>query len=241
MIRPREETYTAVNDAIREIEKYLEEYNPLQIIAFISRHVVTLSLDEHTESEDMLWYPLIEYVMSLSLSKPFPTSPKNVDTATINEILDVWKQLVKNFVLYFSNEHINGNEEEEEKTEASIRFKLILDYFAIRGKAYPPHVEKTFCDLFEPHRNHLIEKIGFSAGDFNDFIRYIEIEVISRFQAEVDMFKSTQETYYHFTKWLNGQDIGGESFDESIKRYGEENPELLSQLEMMKHILEAQP
>jgi hypothetical protein len=106
---PRENFYDAVNDAIYGLEEILSLYNPLEIIANIYKHTATLSFHDHADSEDMLWFSLIEYLMSLSLAKPIPKSPKIIDNATKDEVLGYWRQLKNNFSSYFGSEYASEN------------------------------------------------------------------------------------------------------------------------------------
>jgi hypothetical protein len=229
---PRENFYDAVNVAIYELEEILSLYNPLEIIANISKHTAAFSFQDHADSEDMLWYPLIEYLMSLALTKPIPKSPKAMDNVTNDEVLGYWRQLKNNFSSYFGSEYAS----EKGRTEAAIRFKLILDYFSVRGKAYLPHVETTFLGLFRQHNDHLVNTLGFSAENFNEFILYAKREIISAIQGEVDALNSLKELYNRFSEWMKDQDTQGEAPEAIMKRFIEENPDLKSKQEHVNQL-----
>ncbi|MDF1540680.1 MAG: hypothetical protein P1Q69_17415 [Candidatus Thorarchaeota archaeon] len=221
-----------MNEAIHKIEEILSSFNPLEIIAQISKHIATSNLQEHAESEDMLWYPLIEYLMSLALTKPMPTSPKKIENSTIDAILKLWTQLKTNFSLYYISESVDKKGDKE----AEIRFKLILDYFSLRGKSYPPILEKTFLELFEPHEEHLINTLGFSAKDFNDFIGYSKSAITSSINEEFEALQSLEKLHSRFSKWIKGQNVQGETPDNTMKRFIGTDPTLKSLQAKANHL-----
>ncbi|MHA1863840.1 MAG: hypothetical protein ACTSWA_08730 [Candidatus Thorarchaeota archaeon] len=234
---PREDFYDAVNDAIHELEKILEIFNPLEIIASISKHVSTLSSQDHSESEDMLWFPLIEYLMSLSLTKPLPTTPKSADKATIEKVILLWKQLKNNFSAFYGSEYVS----KDGSVEAQIRFKLILEYFGIRGKSYPPHLKKTFLELFKPHNSHLASTLGFSADDFNDFIHHIETEITKALREEQKKCAAIIELHSRFREWEKDKEIIGKPSDVVMKRFIEDNPDLRKQQDQVNELAKIRP
>ena len=232
IVLPRENLYNAVNNAISELEEYLSVYNPLEIIASISKRIAAFSFQDYADSEDMLWFPLIEYLMSLALAKPMPISPKKIDNATIEAVLGHWMQLKNSFSLYFGSEYASG----KDRTKAEIRFKLILDYFSVRAKAYLPHVQKTFLELFGPHKDHLVNTLGFSSENFNDFILHTETEIVSAIQDEMDAIESLKGLHSRFSEWIKNQDVQGESPEDIMKLFIEANPDLESQQKQVNQL-----
>jgi hypothetical protein len=132
---------------------------------------------------------------------------------------------VKRFTAYFGSEYVAAGG----GTAAEIRFKLILDYFGVRKKAYQIHVEKTFTELFRPHRSHIIDKLGFSPEDFSEFIRFVETEITVALQNELDALDSLSELHSRFSKWIRNQDVEGKSKENIMNHFLKQNPDLRSQ------------
>lgn len=216
--------YKAVNDSIYDIEEFLSQHDPLEIIASISKRIAVFNIQDHIESEDMLWQPLIEYLMSLALAKPKPENPKKLEEGVIDSLLEHWKKLVKRFTAYFGSEYVAAGG----GTPAEIRFKLILDYFGVRKKAYQIHVEKTFTELFRPHRSHIIDKLGFSPEDFSKFIRFAETEITVALQNELDALHSLSELHSRFSKRIRNQDVEGKSKENIMNHFLKQDPDLRS-------------
>ncbi len=228
----RNELYKAVNDSIDDIEEFLTQHDPLEIIASVSKHIAIFSIQDHIESEDMLWQPLIEYLMSLALAKPKPENPKKLEEGVFDSLLENWIQLVKEFTAYSGSEYVAAGG----GTAAEIRFKLILDYFGVRKKAYQIHVEKTFTELFRPHRSHIIDKLGFSPEDFSEFIRFAETEITVAIQNELDTLHSLSELHSRFSKWTRNQDVEGKSKESIMDRFLVQNPDLASKKERVDEL-----
>lgn len=233
----RDSLYKAVNATIRELEEYLVVYDPLEIIGNIAHRILGLNPEEHAESDEVLWYPLIDYIMSLALAAPLRESRKHVDKETMEAILLLWQRLKSVFCLYFGTEYTPG----ENWTEAEVRFRLILDYFGVRGKGYSHHLEETFLGLFEQHRNHLTDILGFSAEDLNEFVHYAEAQVISSVKNEVESLESLLEIYGRFSEWMKPGNLPSESRESTMKLFFEQNPQLRSHKERISNISKTQP
>ena len=184
----------AVDATINKFESLLADYNPLSIIAGIQKSIQfsasRISLESNDES-------LIEYLMSLAISKPYSSNWKDAKKVEIEEVLSLWDELKTNVCDYFGSEFVTN---QENPVEAEFRFKLILSYLFRRGDAYIQHLDRTFLELFR--KQNLEDIIGFSAHDLHEFFQRVKGKYLSTMQQEFDIIKTIAEIHKKFNKGL---------------------------------------
>ncbi|MFW9804318.1 MAG: hypothetical protein ACFFFC_16800 [Candidatus Thorarchaeota archaeon] len=226
----------SVADTIHQLEEILAEYDPLHLISIVSKINLVKNPETFSESADIHSEPLVEYLMSLALSKSYPTSPKVPTGRVVQNVLDLWTDLSSNLVSHFGSELLDAG---NDSIEAQIRFKLILDYHLVRGAAYASHIEQTFLELFEGHSSHLLETIGFSAQELHDFLQFseeqISLGINQEFDAFRDLFMKSFEPFIEMIKDGTREDANIVDF---MKRIKTENPELTEDQSKIGQFLE---
>jgi hypothetical protein len=185
----KEELYLEINGTIRKFEQLLEEYDPLSIISIVARDpynpLFLLIPDGYSE-------PLLEYLMSLALAKPYPKTTKQPTKTLREELYKLWKNLTFAVPMYF------GLDISEIQSDTELRFNLILQYLQIRGDAYIQHLNLTFLDLFKSHSQHLQKEIGFSAEDLQGFVNRLEVAITSALKKQMETSIGAHSNYEIF-------------------------------------------
>ncbi|TET09133.1 MAG: hypothetical protein E3J86_09055 [Candidatus Thorarchaeota archaeon] len=160
----REKLYITTSEAIHKIEQILERYDPLSVISVLARDLYNPLFLAFPEGYSE---PLLEYLMSLALAKPYPAAVKKPPPNLREIIYEHWSILKFSVPFY-----IAGNR--SERTEAELRFDLINRFINIRGDAYIQHLRLTSHELLESHALHLEETVGFSESNMKTFFKRIE-------------------------------------------------------------------
>ncbi len=168
--------YLEINRIIRKFELLLEKFNPLSIISIVARDpynpLFLLIPDGYSE-------PLLEYLMSLALAKPYPITAKQPTRIHREELYKLWKDLTFAVPMFY------GSNIGEKQSDTELRFNLILRHLQIRGDAYIQHLNLTFFELFNSHSLHLQKEIGFSAMDLQDFFQRLQVTITSALQRQM--------------------------------------------------------
>ncbi len=213
----------AVDNTVLKFERLLDEYDPLQVISDISRQQLLKDPETYAESIDTSSEPLVEYVMSLALSKLYPAAQKAPTTATMDAVSTLWKELTANLSAYFLAELADKT---TDPTEAQLRADLLMSYFFRRGPDYLVHVEQTFLELLGPHNLHLLNIVGFSAEDLHAFMRRAEKTINSALTHEHDKLEVILRAHSRFSEWAENSDLQGMPTKDVSKQFREDNPDI---------------
>lgn len=218
-------TYEDINKIIKEIEQILDEYDPIEIISWLSKNVGTINPETYVESQIKINLTIVEYFVSLALSKSYKESLKQPTFEVISKVLLLWKLLKYGLEMYFGP---FGIAEKEDIVEAVIRGSLIERFLFVRGNDYMIHLEQTFLDLFESHSNHLKKTLGFSSTDYNKFLRIIEESITSALKQELQESGSKLDEFRKKVKLWQEIELqkDAESEDSRKHKNNQEKPSL---------------
>jgi len=227
----------AVDNTILEFEKLLSEYDPLRVISAISKITLTKNPETYAESAEIYSEALVEYLMSLALSKPYPTLSKIPTAATIDRVLRLWKELCIDLELYFFSEPADKT---MDQTEAQLRVHLLVSYIFVRGPAYAIHLERMFLELFAPHNPHLLNEIKFSARDLHEFLQRAGKKIDSALNQEIAKSRHLLlGAHAGFNEWVEKRNLQNEPIEDVLKEFREENPDLATDMAEFKDYLES--
>ena len=160
-----------IDEKIEELLKIVREYNPLELLAPISVINITSNPETYTEITHKGNEPIVEYLLSIITSLPFPEHSKQPTPEIIQKTLDILSDLQNKVIWYYGSEIIEGK---YDKKEAELRFRLMNYSLMVRGPSYLHHVEKTFLDLFSQHDDFLEKSFGFSSKQFLEFVKKVK-------------------------------------------------------------------
>ena len=214
-----------IDEKIEELLKIVKEYNPLELLTPISVLNITSDPETYTEITHKGNESIVEYLLSIITSLPFPENPKKLTPEIIQKALDILNDLQNKIVWYYGSEITEGKYDEK---EAEIRFRLMNYSLMVRGPSYPQHVEKTFLELFSQHDKFLSEKLGFSSKQFLEFVKKIEKQIEENINKTRDNgLKPFQEAFKNFQLYVkNNQESDPQKLIESFKN---ENKNLIEE------------
>lgn len=185
--------------------------------------------DEHIET-------IFEYALNIASTSANSNSGNIPTQDDIQKIYDLLLEIKTNIGFYEMTADIpkDGNE-----FDHLLRTEMMTETLNVRGVGYSIHVRELFLELFSPHDQILIDNYGFTAEEFFDAVRRLNLLVTSKIGNAL----GGGQSHTRLMEWMEKK--GEKEVEEEMIRTGkpfitqfvEENPDLHDPEEPFKVIL----
>ncbi len=169
-----------VGGIISSLSGLIRETNPLELLSRVSFNNLVAS--EKETDTDLRSEAKPEYVLSLALSQPFPTSPVDPTPEQIQECFDLVDSLFLKATMFYGGK--KAMEGDPDHPESELLSDLVVNTLHVRGDGFYHHMRERFEKVAEPHDEFFLSHFGFALGDYHEFLDRIEEEMNRKIEVK---------------------------------------------------------
>jgi len=210
----RPELKARIDKTISDLLGLFAEYDPLDLLT--PSIVLTVVGDPSTyKDSEQRGRGMLDYLLSLAFSQPYPTSPKPTTPDAVQRIFDLVEELHGDLPLYYTTE---GAEDVRPKIEAKMRLKTIMRTIWVRGDDYWTHRRLIYDGLFSGVDSFFVDKYGFTSGDILRVCEDGEAQLTGKLKKMVEGRTRAISAYRKcFEKCLDRTDMTRFSSDDEVR------------------------
>lgn len=212
----RPEIKDNVNRNIQELIPLIEDYDPFELLTFVSLKNLIVDPELYKESTNTGKESNVEYALSLILATDKIKVGKSAPKEIINKFDNLISEVVDDLIWYFLTEASEGKEDEIKK---EIRFMSIAKFISVRGNSYEEHYFELLRDLFKPHDPFLEKNFNLNIDEIISSVKNIRSQINNNINKDFDFRGKLKELHSLFCDFIENNDITNLSKEEVRDKY----------------------